>query len=301
MSWRTIYVERAHKLSLYLNNVKIEDGEQTFTVPISDIGMIIINNYRLHISVQLLCKLSQANVCVIICEKNGLPELAVQALNGNYVTFRNQELQLNFPPEYKGLLWQVLVRGKIANQLHNLIFVQADAGVINKMREYYDSVEFNDATNREGLAAKIYFRALFGNRFSRERDSFDPINGALNYGYAILRAMLARSVMAKGLISAQGIFHRSPYNHFNLVDDYLEVYRPIIDRWVYENMQDEFFTREKRLELINALSMKVIFAGKKYSILQSMNYFVDNILNYMKNYDVSCIIMPEVEILYDSE
>lgn len=301
MSWRTIYVERAHKLYLYLNNVKIEDGEQTFTVPISDIGMIIINNYRLHISVQLLCKLSQANVCVIICEKNGLPELAVQALNGNYVTFRNQELQLNFPPEYKGLLWQVLVRGKIANQLHNLIFVQADAGVINKMREYYDSVEFNDATNREGLAAKIYFRALFGNRFSRERDSFDPINGALNYGYAILRAMLARSVMAKGLISAQGIFHRSPYNHFNLVDDYLEVYRPIIDRWVYENMQDEFFTREKRLELINALSMKVIFAGKKYSILQSMNYFVDNILNYMKNYDVSCIIMPEVEILYDSE
>lgn len=301
ISWRTIYVEQAHKLSLYLNNLKLDDGEQVFTIPIDDLGMVIINNYRIHITVQLLCKLSQANVCVIICEQNGLPELAVQALNGNYVTFRNQELQLNFPAKYKAVLWQKLVQGKILNQSKNLLLAHADASVLGKMLEYYNSVEPHDLSNREGLAAKMYFRAFFGEHFSREQNSQDPINAALNYGYAIIRSMLARAVMSKGLISAQGIFHRSPYNHFNLVDDYIEVYRPIVDRWVYENMLDYSFTREKRLELINALSKKITFADKKYSVLQSMNYFVDNIINYMKTYDIDYIKIPEVEILDDSE
>lgn len=116
MGWRTIYIEEGHKVSLYLNNLKIEDSDETYIVPISDIDTVIFNNYKLFVTVQLLCKLSQNNVCVIICEKNGLPELAVSPITGNFSAFRQQEIQLKVDNDYKKVLWQLIIKGKIANQ-----------------------------------------------------------------------------------------------------------------------------------------------------------------------------------------
>lgn len=301
MSWRIIYIENSHKVSLYLNNLKIEDGDESYVVPIDDINTVIFNNYKLYVTVQLLCKLSQANVCVIICEKNGLPEVVMNPLNGNYATFRNQELQINLPVERKAELWKMIIEGKIQNQITVLENNERKNGVIEKLYQYKDGVKNADVSNREGLAAKMYFRELFGNDFLRERETQDAVNIALNYGYAGMRAMMARSVAAKGFIPAWGIFHKNPYNHFNLVDDFVEVYRPIVDEWVFCNMSEEFFTREKRLQIIEHMSKKIMFDGKKYQIMKSMDIFLDGVVNYMKTGDGAYLKMPGVLTFEDNE
>lgn len=303
MGWRTIYIEDSYKVSLYLNNVKIENNDETYVVPISDIDTIVFNNYKLYITVQLLCKLTQNNVCIIVCEKNGLPELVVSPITGNYSAFKQQDMQLNFSNDYKKLLWQLIVKGKIVNQAKVLDKFSLDMHAIELLLDYENEVDLDDVTNREGLAAKIYFKALFGDVFVRDRGSCDPQNIALNYGYSIIRAMMCRSIIAKGLLPTIGIKHRNIYNHFNLADDFIEPFRPIVDSWVYQNIFKCLspFDKEKRLSLLETLANKIYFNNKRYSVPQAINLFVDGIVHYMESKQEEYIIMPEVDILYENE
>lgn len=301
MSWRILYIENSHKVSLYLNNLKIEDGDEFYVVPIADINTVIFNNYKMYMTAQLLCKLSQANVCVIICEKNGLPEVVLNPLNGSYVTFRNQDLQMNLSQERRDELWKCLIKTKIANQLAVLADLGKDRAAFDKIKQFQEEVLAGDESNREGLAAKMYFRALFGKGFIRDPKADDALNLSLNYGYGLLRAMMARSVAAKGFIPSLGIFHRNPYNHFNLVDDFLEVYRPIVDRWVFENMISQYFVREKRLQLVEYTSKKILIGEKKYSIMQSMDIYLDGIVSYIKTGDALTLKMPGFMVFDNDE
>lgn len=299
MGWRTIYIEDSHKVSLYLNNLKIESGDGQYVVPISDIDTVIFNNYKMYITVQLLCKLSQNNVCVIICEKNGLPEVVMSPITGNFSAFRQQELQLNLSTERKATLWQRLIEGKIQNQISVIHACVPKSQGLAHLQTFCREVEPNDSTNREGLAAKVYFRSLFGTGFLRERESDDAVNIAMNYGYAILRAMLARSIVAKGLLPTIGIKHRNPYNHFNLTDDFIEPYRPIVDQWAWRNIHvpQEPFSRDKRIGLLEELSGKIYLDNKKYGIAQSMNIYVDNTIHYMETGDEAMIKIPETQVI----
>lgn len=299
MGWRTLYVEDSQKVSLYLNNLKLEIGDEQYVVPIADIDTVIFNNYKMYLTVQLLCKLSQNNVCVIVCEKNGLPELVVNSITGNFSAFRQQELQLNLDEGWRKLLWQIIVKGKILNQETVLEYFSLDMQAIEYLLDFEEQVDLDDVTNREGLAAKVYFRALFGELFTRERDAGDAVNIALNYGYAIIRSMLSRSIVAKGLLPTLGIKHRNPYNHFNLVDDFIEPYRPLIDQWVYSNIykRSSPFAREQRLGLLEALTGKIVYDNKKYSVAQSMNIYVDSIVNFMKTGDDELLKMPDIRFV----
>lgn len=301
MGWRTIYVEEAQKLSLYLDNIKIEDGEQVYMVPIADVDMLLVDNYKLYMTVQLMCKLSQANVGVVICNKKRLPELMLNPLTGNHAAFKMQELQLIASLAFRGELWQSIVKGKIGNQAAVLKRHKDNAYILGKLHQFAEEVEPDDTGNREGLAAKLYFHSLYGDDFGRDADGEDPLNLALNYGYAIVRAAVARSVAAKGFIPTLGIHHRNIYNPFNLADDFMEPYRPLIDDWVYENMQNDFFVREKRLALINSLNRKILLGGKKYSILKSIPLYLDSIVRCYQNADVSRLLLPGSEIVEECE
>ena len=299
MGWRTLYIEDSHKVSLYLNNLKIESGDEQYVVPISDIDTVIFNNYKMYITVQLLCKLSQNNVCVIVCEKNGLPEVVMSSITGNFSAFRQQELQLNLSEERKAKLWKRLIEGKIQNQISVITACVPKSQGLMHLHTFCQEVELNDSTNREGLAAKVYFRTLFGTDFLRERESDDAVNIAMNYGYAVLRAMLARSIVAKGLLPTIGIKHRNPYNHFNLTDDFIEPYRPIVDQWVWLNIYatQDLFTRDKRISLLEELSGKIYYDNKKYGIAQSMNLYIDDIIHYMQTGEEAMIKIPETQVM----
>lgn len=301
MGWRTLYIEDSHKVSLYLNNLKLESADEQYVIPIADIDTIVFNNYKMYITVQLLCKLSQNNVCVIICEKNGLPEIVLNPITGNYTAFRQQELQLNLSEERKALLWQRIIEAKIENQSEVLSACVPKSAGLRHLTGFVTEVAPADSTNREGLAAKVYFRNLFGEDFLREHESGDPVNSALNYGYGVLRAMLARSIVAKGLLPTIGIKHRNLYNHFNLTDDFIEPYRPIVDQWVWHNIHQtqDIFARDRRISLLETLSGKIHLDGKKYGIAQSMNYYVDSIIHYMETGDMTLVKMPSPHVLLD--
>ena len=302
MGWRTVYIENGQKISLYLNNLKLEDGDERYTIPIEDIDMLLINSYKMYMTTQLMCKLSQANVCVIICNKQQLPECVFHPFTGNYAAYRMQDAQINLAPTARGLLWQRIIQNKIGNQIAVLDKHSGECITLETMQEFQRDLLPDDTSNREGLAAKMYFKGLYGVDFSRDREADDCINLALNYGYTILRAAIARSVVEKGFIPTIGIHHHNIYNHFNLADDFMEPYRPLIDDWVYKNMKDEFFTREKRLSLLDNFNNKIFLGEKKYTILQSITYYLDAIVRAIKQEDyMEGLLFPGVDIVEECE
>ena len=143
----------------------------------------------------------------------------------------------------------------------------------DKLRPYYCNVKSGDADNREGVAAKVYWRELFGEHFVREREGAPP-NNLLNYGYSILRAATARSLMGSGLFPAFGIFHRNRYNAFPLADDVMEVYRPYVDEVVYSlyNAGSIQLNKETKMKLLNVLFSDTLFGSIKRPLSIALSF-----------------------------
>lgn len=165
----------------------------------------------------------------------------------------------------------------------NLIkYLNLDKEKIKLLDNYIKEVTPSDKTNREGLAAKVYFFELFGNDF--KRFSQDVINAGLNYGYAILRSQISKSIISKGLNTMLGLFHKGPNNYFNLSDDLIEPFRPIIDIWVYQNLREEkIFKKEHKFELIKQTTKKVLYKNKKQTIFNAISMYVDDLINYFES------------------
>lgn len=297
MSWRIIYIEEADYLSLHLDNLKVTKGNDETTIPLGDINSIIIDNYKTNLSVNLLNKCMDYKINMVLCDMKHLPNTIIYPYSGNYQASLILKEQLSWNKENIDKVWQRIVKGKIINQIKVLKNNDKSNEVINKLVIYLNEVEEFDSTNREGLAAKIYFRELFGNDFIRETDN--TINACLNYGYSIIRSMIARTLVAKGLNPHIGIFHKGQFNDFNLADDIIEVFRPIIDNFAYINFfNEEFFTRNIRLLIVSSLARKILYNGKKQSIHNVISAYVDSIINALKTGDTNHIYFPEVNI-YD--
>ncbi len=297
MSWRIVYIEEADYLSLHLDNLKVTKGNDDTTIPLGDINSIIIDNYKTTLSVNLLNKCMDYKINVVLCDMKHLPNTIIYPYSGNYQASLVLKNQLSWKEENINKAWQIIVKGKIINQIKVLKENNKSIDVINKLSNYLNEIEPLDATNREGLAAKLYFKELFGNNFLREDEN--TINACLNYGYSIIRSMIARSLVAKGLNPHIGIFHKGQFNDFNLADDIIEVFRPIIDNYVYNNfLNEQFFTRDIRLKIVSSLIRKILYNGKKQSISNVISSYVDNILSALNTGSYNNIYFPEVKI-YD--
>lgn len=145
------------------------------------------------------------------------------------------------------------------------------------------------------MAAKVYFRALYGDQFKRFDD--DVINAGLNYGYALIRSSISKSIVSKGLNTSLGIFHRSHTNAFNLSDDLIEIYRPLVDCWVYEKLKKEkIFLREHRINLLKLLTIETHVDGKAFSLISSIDLWVQSIQNYLNANELE---VKEIQLLYE--
>ena len=297
MGWRTLYIEESNYASLYLDNLKIKsDSEQELLIPLNDINMIVIDNYKMNVSINLLNKMMEYNIDVIICDNNHLPSCQLIPFHGNCQTSILIRRQIEWNMELKGKLWQLIVKKKIYNQFKIMEKHDSDNYYIKMMLTFYNEVDINDIGNREGLAAKVYFRGLFGETFKRFDEN--SINAGLNYGYSILRSLISKHLVARGLNTSIGIFHKGPSNCFNLSDDIIEVYRPIIDDWVKQNLDNEIlFSKNHRLELVKLLSKKIYIDGKKQTISNSILMYIDSVVDYL-NGENETILFPEV-IVYD--
>lgn len=202
------------------------------TVPIEDIGVVILENQQITISHGCIASLVQNNVALISCDVSHMPIGLILPLDGGNTQAERFRFQIEASLPLKKQLWQQTIQQKIYNQARVLELVGIDAA---NMFRWSKSVKSGDPDNYEGRAAAYYWQNIFSQYFGFNRyRAGEPPNNLLNYGYAILRAIVARSLVSSGLLPTLGIFHRNKYNAYCLADDIMEPYRPFVDLIVYD-------------------------------------------------------------------
>lgn len=294
MSWRIVYITEAEEMKLYLDNLKVIQGKQEVLIPLSDIHTIMVDNDRTVVTGKLMNKLTDYHILLIFCDEKHHPNVFSLGLYSHYRVYGVLHQQINWSDAIKGEMWQRIIKVKIRNQASVLEYLDKDTTVINRLRSFANNVEFEDSNNREGHAAKLYFDELFGSRFRRQRGSVDSYNASLNYGYIVLRACVARTVVAYGLHPTFGIGHRNQFNAFNLVDDCMEVFRPIVDIWVAMTVEDDdYLTLEAKQLLIRRLSAKVTIGGQNQTVLNAINLFIQSFIKSMNENNPGYLVYPE--------
>lgn len=235
----------------------------TAKVSIEDIGIVILDAFQLTISQKLIEKLLDNNVALITCNKKRMPQGLMLNLDGNHIQQEKFRNQINASLPLKKQLWQQTIKQKIKNQAYLLSQVSIVSGDELQNMEYWaSSVKSGDPDNYEARAAAFYWNLLFSNHFDsfkRGRFESEP-NGLLNYGYAILRAITARSLVASGLLPTLGIHHHNKYNAYALADDIMEPYRPFVDKIVYQIIDENIdnFKENEEIELTTEIKRKLL-------------------------------------------
>lgn len=251
---RTIVIANPASLHLRDNQMKIllkEDVENERSVPIEDVGIVLIENQQVVVSIPLMNALTDSNVIVVFCDAKCLPHSLLLPLSSNVTQGEVLKLQIDISePQRKGL-WKQLVEAKIRNQAAMLIKWNRNGDIL---KPHYSHVLSGDSDNREGIAARLYWKELMGEHFVRDRDA-EGINSLLNYGYSILRAATARALIGSGLMPSLGLFHRNRSNPFPLADDIMEPFRPCVDDVVMELCEEGKFelNKETKSALIQSL------------------------------------------------
>lgn len=200
-------------------------------IPIEDIGVVVLDNRQITITQGALGALLDNNVAVISCDEHRMPSGLILPLSGNTTQSERFRYQIDASLPLKKQLWQQTVQAKILNQ-SSALYLRRDLNCGN-MEAWAKQVKSGDSDNLEGRAAAFYWQNLFGhiNGFRRNREGVTP-NNLLNYGYAVLRAVVARSLVGSGLLPTLGIHHHNRYNVYCLADDIMEPYRPYVDMLV---------------------------------------------------------------------
>lgn len=270
---RTIYIGNPSYLKLKDNQLKIEDAETKAlkgSIPVEDLGFLVLDHYQITISHQLIVFLQQHNVAVISCDESHLPHGLMLPMAGHVGHSERLKHQINLSEPLRKQLWKQTVEAKIYQQK---ALLSKFGHVSEPMQTYLTNVKSGDATNMEGIAAQHYWKQLFDN-FTRERDGDAP-NNYLNFGYAILRSMVARALVSSGLNPTIGIFHRNKYNAYCLADDIMEPYRPYVDELVIEWMNKPFrpteMSREAKTHLLNIATKDVKMDGLTRPLLVALS------------------------------
>ena len=245
-----------------------KEAERTF--PIEDIGVVILDNKRITITQGLLESLLRNNCAVITCDSTSMPTGLLLPLDGHTLQNERFRAQIDCSKPLRKQLWQQTVQAKIANQatmLEKLVLVE-----VGNMRAWVPLVRSDDADNLEARAAAYYWRNFFPEfpDFVRGREG-EPPNNLLNYGYAILRAVVARALMGSGLLPTLGIHHHNKYNAYCLADDIMEPYRPFFDELVKsitaKHTDIDELTTELKRELLTIPVLDVVINGKRSPLM----------------------------------
>ena len=246
------------------------DVEQDVSIPIEDVGLLVLDNQQITITQGLMAQLLANNCAVVTCDNKCMPVGLVLPLDGHTLQSERFRAQIDSSKPLRKQLWQQMVQAKIANQA--TILHQLTGAEVGNMRAWVNAVRSGDADNLEARAAAYYWRNLFPEieDFTRDRDGFPP-NNLLNYGYAILRAIIARSLVGSGLLPTLGIHHHNKYNAYCLADDIMEPYRPFVDRLVKQMMSnyDDIWqlTTDMKRDLLTIPTLDVKINGRRSPLL----------------------------------
>ncbi len=277
-----IYDENRY-LSLNRGFIDVHCGNELLgSVPLDDVGVLLLSAQSVTVTKHVLNALSEQDSITILCGKNYVPQSMVCPVANHYLFAKVVKTQIQASVPFNKKIWKQIIIQKIRNQALVLELCGKEEGA-GYLRKISGTVKSGDTDNKEGYAAKLYWKYLFGDGFVRDRYA-GGINSLLNYGYAIIRASMARAICASGLLPALGIHHRNNLNQFCLVDDMFECYRPMVDYKVYlltQGSQLEVTPTVKK-ELAEILWIKVSTSNGYSPVFQSMHYMANS---YVKALD----------------
>lgn len=260
-------------------------GEETHRIFLDEISILLIENPAVSLTGCLLEALMERKTRVIFCDAHHSPMAELAPYYGSHDSARKLRMQLDWRDSAKGAVWSAIVAEKITQQARFL----AEQG---KQREalllesYLPQIEFQDVTNREGHAAKVYFNALFGMDFVRHTD--DPLNAALDYGYTLLLAVFNREITACGYLTQLGLHHDNVFNHFNLSSDLMEPFRVLIDRRVL-TLKFDALDKEVRLALVDVLNREVTIRGSTQTVSNAIRIYVKSVFDALNEGELSLL------------
>ncbi len=290
MSWRTIVISKRAKLDLQLGYMVVRSEEITKIV-LSEISTILIESTAVSLTTSLLAELSRRKIKVIFCDEKRNPSSELISYYGSHDTSNKIRNQIVWKQSTKEAVWTEIVTDKIRKQKEFLEALGKEESEL--LLSYLKEIEWNDMTNREGHAAKVYFNALFGLDFTRTEDNF--INAALNYGYSIILSAFTREIVANGYLTQLGIFHDNMFNQFNLASDFMEPFRVLVDREVFL-MKLVKFEHEEKMKLVNILNYEVQIDGRVQYVNNAIKIYCKSIFDALNENDSSLIRFYKVEL-----
>ena len=284
MSWRTVVISKRAKLDFKANHLIVRQEMDTAKIHLSEILLLMIEDTSVSMTAYLLCELVQRKIKVIFCDEKRNPCFELHSYYGSHDTSLKIRSQIAWGKKIKEEVWTEIVKDKIRKQrelLSNFGFAEAELLI-----EYEREILFNDESNREGHAAKVYFNSLFGKSFTRSLDCVT--NAALNYGYSIILSAFNKEIVSNGYLTQIGLFHDNMYNPFNLASDLMEPFRPIVDAYVFKTSLEKFDSDEKH-NLINLLNKEVYIGEEKHFLSNAIKIYCKSVFDAINEGDISLI------------
>ncbi|HBV42733.1 MAG TPA: type II CRISPR-associated endonuclease Cas1 [Desulfovibrio sp.] len=282
MSWRILQITKPCTLKIKNKQLLyVPQEEEEISFPLEDISVLILENRQITMHNILLAELAKHGICLFSCDESHMPCGAYFPFLSYYQSSHMAKLQIEMRKPLQNRLWQELVRVKIQNQALCLKILQRQG--VEKLFAYSKKVVSGDKGNIEAAAANHYFKMLFSS-FSRKNDE-DLRNIFLNYGYAILRACIARSLVGVGLLPCFGLHHANMFNAYNLADDIIEPYRPFVDFSVYTLFQEnsiENINTQYKNQLARVLTKQIMIEESEVTVLKAIEYTCQSLAKSIK-------------------
>ena len=290
MSWRIVVISKRAKLDYQLGDLVVRN-ESVTKIHLGEISTLMIESTAVSITTSLLAELAKKKIKVIFCDEKRNPSSELVGYYGSHDTSSKVRNQIQWSRNSKDAVWTEIVAEKIRKQKELLEYQGKEE---SKLLDFYlQEIKWNDETNREGHAAKVYFNALFGLDFTRTTDC--PVNAALNYGYSIILSAFTREITANGYITQLGLFHDNMFNQFNLASDLMEPFRVLVDKEVLEMKFEEFEVDEKR-RLVNILNHEVVIDGKIQYVNNAVKIYCKSVFDALNENDSSLIRFYKFEL-----
>lgn len=271
--FRTVIIKQASKLQYIQGYLVVFDGDAEKRVFLTDISVIIIESTRCLITMPLLIEVVKNNISVLLCNEKHTPTGTILGVSNNFQNSANIYKQIDWRNDISDQLWLLIIKAKIKAQIE--VLEMFDRNKTDLLKKYIDEIEPCDTSNREGLAAKVYFNELFGNSFNRSEQN--TINGLLDYGYSMILSCFNREIVAHGYFPQLGIHHKGKTNPFNLSCDFMEPFRPLCDIIVSLSLGDENpLNRIRRL-----LSHKILINDEERFIDDAIGTYVIHMIRYL--------------------
>lgn len=292
--FRTVVINQGERISVKDGWLIVGLYDEEKRVPIEDIYSVVIDNISSTITLRTITQLTDNGTHILVCNEKHQPVSIILPQNTHYRPLNVIRKQISMSQDFKNKLWDNIVKAKIQNQAQVLKLCHCSTVSYDKLIQFSNGIENGDEGNREAVAAKMFFRTIYGSSFIRFAD--DAVNSALNYGYAIIRSAFCKTLVAYGYNSVIGLHHINESNPFNLADDLMEPLRPVIDMWVDDNHEDllDELTRSQRNELASIVNNSVMWNGKKMKIRNAIDKYVSSLTTAIEKENADLLKIPTI-------